>query len=263
MANLTTRLLSALALAPLVLLVVYAGPPYLDVLLTIVSAALAWEWARLCGAGELDRSGYVVIVTVTAALAVAGLREYAIAGWIVAAGAMGSAVLAVQERKPYPFWYALGTVYIALTCTSLMWLREYPAEGRSLLFWLLFVVWATDSGAYAAGRTIGGPKLAPSISPNKTWAGLGGGMASAALVGTMAAWLLGLENPAGLALISALIAVIAQAGDLLESSLKRRFGAKESSNLIPGHGGLLDRLDGVLAAGLAVAALVRFEGGVL
>ena len=115
-----------------------------------------------------------------------------------------------------------------------------------MVFWLLAVVWATDIGAYFAGRGIGGPKLAPSISPNKTWAGLIGGALSAGLVGTLAAGLT--DSDATLLVVGGMIlAVVAQGGDLLESWCKRHFGVKDSSHIIPGHGGILDRVDGLLA----------------
>lgn len=255
--NLTLRVASALVMAPLALAIVYLGPPYFDVLVTVLAAVLAWEWSRLCGRGVLSRPGYLVIAVAAAALAAAGLREYAVAGWIIAAGVMAAVVVASRGAERQPFWYGLGILYTTLPCLALVWLREHPAQGREIVFWLLLVIWATDIGAYAAGRSIGGPKLAPRISPKKTWAGLAGGIISAGLVGTLAGVLLLSGNPFGLALAAAALAVWSQLGDLFESGVKRRFGAKDSSNLIPGHGGLLDRLDGVLAGGLAAALLIR------
>jgi phosphatidate cytidylyltransferase len=128
-------------------------------------------------------------------------------------------------------------------------MRNAPAGFRNVLF-LVFVVWGTDIGAYLIGRLIGGPRLAPRISPGKTWSGALGGLAAAALAGAGA----GYEHPFAAAVLALLLSVIAQAGDLLESALKRHFGVKDSGTLIPGHGGLLDRLDGVLTA--APAALL-------
>lgn len=261
--NLVLRFASALVLGPLVLTTVYFGPPYFDVLMTVLAAVIAWEWARLCGAGRVDRQGYLVIATVTAVMTTALLREYAIAGWLVMAGAMAAMVLGGRAQGRRSLWYAFGIAYAALPCLGFVWLRENHEQGREIVFWLILVVWATDTGAYAAGRTIGGPKLAPSISPNKTWAGLAGGAASAALIGVAAGYFLDGPGPVMLALASATLAVISQAGDLFESGVKRYFGAKDSSNLIPGHGGLLDRMDGVLAAGLTVAALISMRGASL
>jgi phosphatidate cytidylyltransferase len=128
------------------------------------------------------------------------------------------------------------------------------------LLWVLGVVWATDTGAYIAGRRIGGPKLAPRVSPNKTWAGLFGGIAAAGLVGLAAAALVAGVSPWIAAPLSAALAIVEQAGDLFESAVKRRFGVKDSSNLIPGHGGVLDRVDGLLSVSLAVAALSWMVG---
>ncbi|MCH7931170.1 MAG: CDP-archaeol synthase, partial [Proteobacteria bacterium] len=142
--------------------------------------------------------------------------------------------------------------------------RADETVGRETVFWLFAVVWATDVGAYFAGRGVGGPKLLPRISPGKTWAGLVGGVVCAALVGAAAAALLDLPSHAPLILVSALLAVVAQAGDLFESMVKRRFKAKDSGTLIPGHGGVLDRLDGLLAAAPVVAVITVFSGqGVL
>jgi len=261
--NLTLRVVSALVLGPAALALIYLGPPYFDILLTALAAILSWEWSRLCGHGELDRPGYLAIAVVTAAMAAAGLREYAIAGWIITAGAMAVAVLASRATDRLPFWYALGVLYAALPCLSIVWLREHPDRGREILFWLLFVVWATDTGAYAAGRLIGGPKMAPGISPNKTWAGLAGGIVAAGTIGALAGLFLLGVSPITLVWVAAGLAVWSQMGDLFESSVKRRFGVKDSSNLIPGHGGLMDRLDGVLAAGPAVALLVWLRGASL
>lgn len=259
--DMVVRALSALIIAPFAIYVVYLGSPYLDVVVTLLAAGMAWEWARLCGNGELKLPGYAMIGAVGAALAAGAMREYTIAGWIVAVGAMAAVVLAVRDREGTPFWYALGVLYTAVPSLGIIWLRADPVEGREVVLWLLCVVWATDTGAYAAGRTIGGPKMAPSISPNKTWAGLAGGMAAAGLVGGITAWIVGTVGIGFLAGVSVVLAVLAQAGDLLESRLKRRFGVKDSGKLIPGHGGLLDRLDGVLAAALSVAVVVRLTGG--
>jgi len=148
-----------------------------------------------------------------------------------------------------------GLCYLAPATSALIWLRGDAEHGRATVLFIVLVVWASDIGAYLAGRLIGGPRLAPRISPGKTWSGAAGGLAAAMGVGLAAAAL----QPEG-ALISAMLVagclgIAAQIGDLLESALKRRFGVKDSGRLIPGHGGLLDRLDGVLLAA-PVAALV-------
>ncbi len=155
-------------------------------------------------------------------------------------------------------WSAIGLVYIAVPCIAILWLRA--AFGWQTIFWLFAVVWATDIGAYFAGLGFGGPRLAPRISPHKTWSGLVGGVVCAAAVGAATAVLLGLPHLPRLAFLSALLALVAQAGDLWESMVKRRFHAKDSGTLIPGHGGLLDRLDGLMAAAPAVAAATLIGG---
>lgn len=163
-----------------------------------------------------------------------------------------------------PLWLVLGVIYIAVPCIAVIWLRADPETGLATVLWLLAVIWGTDTGAYFAGRGIGGPKLAPRISPKKTWAGLGGGMIAAGAVGGATAAILGLSNASALVAFSILLAVIAQGGDLLESAVKRHFKVKDSGNIIPGHGGLLDRLDGLMTAAPAVAAVALISGeGVL
>lgn len=161
-------------------------------------------------------------------------------------------------------WMAFGVVYIALTCWALWRLRLDPETGRLTIFWLLAVVWGADIGGYVFGMALRGPKLCPSISPGKTWAGFIGGTLSAALAG----WGVGVYamESATLAVAgySAAIAVVSQAGDLFESWVKRRFGVKDSGAIIPGHGGLFDRIDGLVAAALAVTVInLSLKGNVL
>jgi phosphatidate cytidylyltransferase len=153
-------------------------------------------------------------------------------------------------------WAAFGPVYGGLPSVALVWLRADPAQGRTIIFWLLLVVWATDIGAYAFGRLIGGPLLLPAVSPKKTWAGLIGGALCAGVSGVGVGLTLGLAHPLVLMAGSGAMAVVAQAGDLAESWVKRRCGVKDSSNIIPGHGGVLDRVDGLLVVAVAVAALL-------
>ena len=145
-----------------------------------------------------------------------------------------------------------GVLYAGLPAICLLFLREQP-QGIALTLWTLAVVWATDIGAFFAGRGIGGPKLAPSVSPNKTWAGLAGGVLAAAIIGALLVYTL--ELPSGLGLLGGPMAILAQLGDLYESWLKRRAGVKDSGALLPGHGGVLDRLDGLVPVAVVVATL--------
>ena len=151
-------------------------------------------------------------------------------------------------------------VYTLAALAALLWLRHQPALGRETVIWILVCIWATDIGAYFVGVSAGGAKLAPRISPGKTWSGLIGGMAWAAMASAMAGLAFGLGETFKLAMIGAGLAVVGQLGDLLESAIKRGAGAKDSGNLIPGHGGLLDRVDGLVAVLVAVA-LVRLTVG--
>ncbi len=152
-------------------------------------------------------------------------------------------------------WLVAGLIYIAVPCWALLYLRADPAHGRDTLLWLFAVVWAADTGAYAFGRLIGGARLAPVISPNKTWSGLIGGIGMAGAAGGVTALILGTPGLFNLAGWSAAIGAVSQAGDLVESCVKRHFGVKDTGAILPGHGGLFDRVDGLLAAAVAVALI--------
>lgn len=165
-----------------------------------------------------------------------------------------------------PYFSLGGLAYIALPCLSMIWLRSLhletaPNAGMGIVFYLVLVVAATDIGAYFAGKTLGGLKLVPHISPNKTWAGLLGGMAAAGTVGLVCAVFTGFPTTVkGCIFTGMLLAVVSQAGDIFESWMKRKAGVKDSGNLIPGHGGLLDRLDGFMTAAPTFAMLVWVSG---
>ena len=186
----------------------------------------------------------------------------AIFGALVAAGGVGLAFewfgLCRLSRSPALKIGGLG--YLVLACGALLWLRQDPSAGRADVLFLLLVVWAGDIGAYLVGRWIGGPRLAPRISPGKTWSGAIGGLLCAIVAGVLAAQFLANGPTWGAIPIAMLLGVVAQGGDLLESCVKRQLEVKDSSHLIPGHGGLLDRLDGLLAAA-PVAALLALTLG--
>ena len=262
--TLKLRSLSTLVLVPPALAVAYLGSPYLDVLLAVVAVILAWEWDRLCGRGRFRESGVALMVVTLAAVAAAGLTRFDLAVLAAVFGlalVYGVARLSGHDR---PAWSAAGVLYIALPCVAFAWLRSDPNAGVATAFWLVGSVAASDIGAYFTGRAIGGPRLAPNLSPHKTWAGLFGGIAGGGLAGAVAAGILASPNPPLVILISGLVALTAQAGDLLESAVKRRFGVKDTSAVLPGHGGLFDRLDSLLVATPAVVILTWFlDGGVL
>jgi phosphatidate cytidylyltransferase len=250
------RIMSALVMAPVALAAVWLGGWWLAALVLLITLGMCWEWARLTSGDGFGATG---IATAAAGVISVGSLLWGVdlgaALGLAFAGSIVVLAIAVSSRTAEPLWAAGGALWVTVGTVAFLWLGL--TGGRGTLLWLLGIVWATDIGAYAAGRSIGGPKLAPRLSPNKTWSGLAGGVLSAALVGLIAAWLSG-APAAALALISGGLAVVAQLGDLAESHAKRHFGVKDSSNLIPGHGGLLDRLDGLLAASVVtgLAALV-------
>lgn len=248
------RILSALVLMPVAVAAVWVGGWAFVALVVLAVVLLSWEWSRLC-LGQFGTDGVFLALMSGLAAVLGHVVPYA-AFLLVGLTALAMPWLGRWSTRS-PLWMVVGAFYVGLPSLALIWLRD---QGRDTVFWLLFLVWATDIGAYAAGRAIGGPKLAPRISPKKTWAGLAGGMVSAALVG-YATGLLD-DGPAGLlAGLSALLAVVAQAGDLAESWVKRHFGVKDSSGIIPGHGGVLDRLDGLLATAPVVAVVCLAMGG--
>jgi phosphatidate cytidylyltransferase len=151
-------------------------------------------------------------------------------------------------------WYLGGAVYALVAALSLLLVRERAGQGLDLLLWVFIVVWSTDIGAYVAGRAIGGPKLAPSISPGKTWAGFYGGVAAATLLG--GGWALFTDLSTVVLLLAPLFSVASQGGDLFESWMKRRAGVKDSGRWLPGHGGVFDRLDGLLPVAILTAVSV-------
>jgi phosphatidate cytidylyltransferase len=201
-------------------------------------------------------SGIVMILVALAAVVAGG---YAFA---ILAAAAATAVFYEWTRLTKgwgPAWYIGGFVYAALAALALLWIRERAdnADGLRLVLWVFIVVWSVDIGAYFTGRAIGGPKLAPSISPGKTWAGFYGGVAAATLLG--AAWALYTGLHLVLLLLAPLFAAAAQGGDLFESWIKRRAGVKDSGRWLPGHGGVFDRLDGLLPVAI-LAALAAMAG---
>ena len=213
---------------------------------------------------ELARRSIVGALLIALALVASVQGGYAFATLV----ALGACVLLYEWRRIVHGWglgwQVAGFVYALVPALALLWIRERFSIGSAplgleLLLWVFVTTWSVDIGAYFAGRSIGGPRLAPSISPNKTWAGLIGGMIAAALFGGLWAWLL--QLPSILILLAAPFAAAAQGGDLFESWLKRRGGVKDSGEWLPGHGGALDRLDGLvvvatLTAGAMMAGLV-------
>ncbi len=193
-----------------------------------------------------------VLIAVALAATVAGGYVFAVLA------ALAACVMFYEWRRivaGWGFgWQVAGFFYALVPALALLWIRERSPVGAELLLWVFITTWSVDIGAYFAGRTIGGPKLAPAISPNKTWAGLVGGMIAAAIFGGLWAWLL--QLPSILLFLAAPFAIAAQGGDLFESWLKRRAGIKDSGTWLPGHGGALDRLDGLVVVATLTAAVM-------
>ena len=206
---------------------------------------------------ELTRRSIVGAMLIVVALIAAALGGYAFAVMV----ALAACVMFYEWRRivaGWGFgWQVAGFMYALVPALALLWIRERSPVGLELLLWVFITTWSVDIGAYFAGRTIGGPRLAPAISPNKTWAGLIGGMLAAALFGGLWAWLL--QLPSILILLAAPFAAAAQGGDLFESWLKRRAGLKDSGDWLPGHGGALDRLDGLIVVAILTAAAMIAE----
>lgn len=259
--DLRKRVLTAAVLVPVALLCVWLGAHWWAALMALCVAGLAWEWVKLCGGSMRRLPGAVVAPAVLIAGAAAVLDQPALGLLILAAGALVTWYAATRAAGARPGWLTFGVFYIGLAGVALIALRHDDLVGRDNVVFLFLVVWASDISAYLAGRSLGGPKLAPGISPNKTWSGAVGGLIGASAVGLGTALLLGPGgSPVRMVLVSAVLGIATQSGDMLESWIKRRFGVKDSSGLIPGHGGLLDRLDGVLAAA-PLAALIGVVSG--
>ena len=254
--NLVTRVLAALVLAPLALLIAWVGGWFWIVLVIAAASGLYIEWSVVVGAGRDRRALACGIVALIIAGLCLGLGHVDAALLVVAVGIAAVAILSRQSRQ----WMTAGICYAVAAELAAILIRLDANYGFSGLIFVLLVVWATDIGGYFAGRSIGGPKLWPRVSPKKTWAGaIGGFLASIAVaVSFAAASSSGKTLPFVLA--GAVLSIVGQFGDLFESAIKRRFGVKDSSHVIPGHGGLLDRLDGFVAA-IVVAALFGFLRG--
>jgi phosphatidate cytidylyltransferase len=253
-ADLWPRVGAAIVLAAVALVATWAGGFAFVALWWAASALVFWEWQRLIRAEKLIERVILGLV----ALAVAAI--FAMNGSIfgaVAALAIGAAAVGWLAGPDLRVWAGAGTVYAGALVVSLALLRASPHYGLAAILWLFAVVWGADIAAYFAGRLIGGPRLWPRVSPGKTWSGaVVGALAGAACGLIVIAW----TNRADLLFwLGLTTAIVSQLGDLFESAVKRRFGAKDSGGLIPGHGGLMDRLDAFIAASLFAAIFAALE----
>lgn len=256
--NLGLRIASAVVLVPGALFATWIGGWVFLVVIAVAVALLAIEWGGMSAPYAPVRVSLAVTVAVLSAVFLTHQDQFLLAWLAMFVGAAAAALVArgVSER---PADAALGVLYIAPACICLVWLRDtdhtMSHQGHWWTLMLFAVTWAADIGAYAVGSTLKGPKLWPRFSPNKTWSGFIGGLAAAMAVGTlMSAWSVFQLNLAAAALIGLLVGFATMAGDLWESAIKRRFGVKDSGDLIPGHGGLLDRVDGLMFAVVVMSA---------
>lgn len=251
--ELQLRVMSGAIVAVIAFAVLHWGSGPFAILLGAIAAAMSWEWGRIVRGGDAD---IITGLHIATAIAAAGLAAFGMAGLAIAAvviGAIAASALAVGQ--PHAGLTGVGVFYTGLPVVALEWLRSDDSFGFLAVLFVLIVVVVTDTAAYAAGRTLGGPKLWPAVSPNKTWAGLVGGVSAAAVAGALFPYLTGSGAPAWLAALGLLLGLVAQVGDLAESALKRHFGRKDASDLIPGHGGFMDRMDGIVTASVGAALI--------
>jgi phosphatidate cytidylyltransferase len=256
--NLGVRVLSAAVLAPMALYAAYAGGWPLLAVIVVAVLLTAIEWGRMTAPSAPTRVTAAVTVAVLAAVMTAEFGHYRIA-WIVLVLSAGVCAMLSRAVATRPADAAFGALYIGAPCLALIWLRAAEPGGQMWTFLVLASAWSADIVAFLAGNLFKGPKLWPQFSPNKTWSGFFGGLIAATLAAAAVAYIWALLRPEQLSTIKALMVgafagLATMAGDLWESMLKRRFGVKDSGGLIPGHGGLLDRVDGLMFALLAVAA---------
>ena len=269
--NLFLRIVSSIVFVPIVLSAIWYGRgayedysiPLFNIFLAFLGAGLSWEWDLMF---HKKTTVNAILMALFACLVVFLTEDCpSFALWVILAG-----LTTLFYKTKGELGFALGVVYICLPLAALCYL--YHTNGhvsREVVLWLFFVVWATDVGGYVVGKTVGGPKLAPKISPKKTWAGLIGAICFAMAIAYIFALYLKAHgymtgdfifNTKMLVVSSGLLAVVSQMGDLFESHIKRRLQIKDSSNIIPGQGGLFDRFDGLIFAACAVALVVLFMG---
>jgi phosphatidate cytidylyltransferase len=253
--DLGIRTLSSAILIPAVLLDVWLGDIWFRLLAALLAVMMAHEWANIVH----DRSSAQFALHAAAGLCGAFLTlalDWPATLLVLAVISLLSVALTVVQRRQLGIWVLVGMPYIALPAISFVILRGQTHAGMLTIMWLFVVVWAADICAYFAGRLIGGPRLAPRISPRKTWAGLWGAVGGGAAAGLGIGYWAGSPGLLLLVVLGGLLAIVEQLGDLFESALKRHYGVKDSGHLIPGHGGVLDRVDGLVAATLCLAAIV-------
>jgi phosphatidate cytidylyltransferase len=246
------RLLSGLGMGALAAAFVFTGPMPFAVLVVVVAMLLSWEWSRLVHGSDAD---IVLVVHLAAAFAASALAAFGYVGLGLLALAIGAILAMVLSLGRNSIYAAVGVFYAGLPSIAIIWLRSDPTLGLLAVVFLIVVIVAADTGAFMSGRLLGGPKLWPRVSPNKTWAGLIGALAASAVIGACFWFVVQGSSPLWLAGMAAALGLVSQIGDLAESALKRRFSVKDTGHLIPGHGGIMDRVDGLVAAASAAGLI--------
>jgi phosphatidate cytidylyltransferase len=257
--NLQLRVISSVVLIVAVLAVTYLGGVAFRLLAALIAGAIFYEWSAM-SRGAASARYQLVAAVLLAVVLLALLLGYSALGVFVLLGLSVAASLLDSGIGGQGLWTPAGLAYAGLSGLSLALLRDGDQTGLTAILFLFAVVWATDIAAYFVGRSLGGPKLAPAISPGKTQSGAIGGAVGGVIAGIALAAFAGLGNLPLLALVAFLLSVISQAGDLFESWVKRRHGVKDSGTLIPGHGGVMDRVDGLVAAAFALYAIGSMLG---
>lgn len=250
--NLMLRILSALVLAPLAVAAAWFGGWAFIAFCLVAAVAVLWEWNSIVAPASVRLMLAVGVFPLVLAAFLSGIGRTVTPTALIVIGAFGAAVFAPSERRE---WTASGVLYAGALLLAPIVLRRDPEFGLLAIIYLFAIVWTTDTAAYFVGRTIGGPKLWPRVSPKKTWSGAIGGTLAATALGAAVVMHYGQTAMVPIVLVGIVLSIVSQGGDLFESAVKRRFGVKDASNLIPGHGGVMDRLDGFLFAAVAAAAI--------
>lgn len=249
--NLKSRVIVGAFMAVVAVADIWVGGPAFTLMIAAGVGLVLWEWGGMHGTPQLWRIAGLAALAAACALAHMGRPVPALL--LLLGAVLALLLLSTLLRAGGKRWISTGLAYAGLPAVSLIWLRNQP-DGFALVMWTMGLVWATDILAYFAGRAIGGPKIWPAISPNKTWAGLLGGMAGAGAFSVLFAHFAGWPQALPvMALLGAGLAVVAQAGDFFESWLKRRAGVKDSGTLLRAHGGIMDRVDGLVPVACVVA----------
>lgn len=256
--ELGTRILSAVILIPIALAAAYFGGPLWTAFWLIAACLVLWEWMSLIGA---SRATVLAIIGAFGYAAAAACLLTGLFSWAAAALTLGMIGGVAVAHKDRPLWTAGGFLYGAALLLSPVLLRRDPEFGLLAVVFLFGIVWTSDIAAYFVGRAVGGPKIWARVSPKKTISGALGGTLAAVAIAVLITHMGGLRSLAALALVALILSVVSQGGDFLESAIKRRFSVKDASQLIPGHGGLMDRLDGFITASFLAAMIGVARGG--